>query len=412
MIKWMQIAMFAIVLCGCVEVSNTYRKYDAEVKIVETRDYLMPVAAECGYGEFPFVSGREDVQMSRGKLEEWMMDRGFCLDGSSRIKVVLTQHGFSRRQSLEKWVGIWLLTGTIMTRNEAAYPISVKVYDSISRKIIFEKKFDNQGVIWVAHLPIIGSVPEIFSYYSPSSDYFKSWIVESLDLAYCAVKKYVAEHPECISSIGESNKGDTKGRFFGTGWFVNTNHIVTCAHVIKDVDTFWFNDKNGERQFLRKIAVDNDNDIALLQCKNFASPVFLPLGTNRVNVSDKVFSVGYPLPDLLGEEQKYAEGVVSSEKGLMDGSNLYQVSVPLQPGNSGGAVIDENGFVIGIVSTALSSQWLLKHAGVVPQNVNFAVKSGYIKLLLDNVGIRYSTDESSLPAVDVARQSTVMIVAE
>ena len=86
-----------------------------------------------------------------------------------------------------------------------------------------------------------------------------------------------------------------------------------------------------------------------------------------------------------GLAPKLTRGEISSLSGLQDDPRFFQISVPVQPGNSGGALVDEHGNVIGITSGQLSAIEMLKAAGSLPQNVNYAVKISYARLLLDNI---------------------------
>jgi S1-C subfamily serine protease len=79
------------------------------------------------------------------------------------------------------------------------------------------------------------------------------------------------------------------------------------------------------------------------------------------------------------------KGEISSQTGFQDDPRQWQISVPIQPGNSGGPLCDENGNLIGIVESTLDAIKMAKMAGEIPQNVNYAVKSSYILPLLDEV---------------------------
>jgi S1-C subfamily serine protease len=124
------------------------------------------------------------------------------------------------------------------------------------------------------------------------------------------------------------------------------------------------------------VRVSERDDVALLRT---GSPVphWLTFGDpERVRPGDRVFTVGYPVADFLGEEPKYTDGAVSSLTGAEGDARRMQVSVPIQPGNSGGPLLNEEGRVVGIVVATASSQEFEWATGVAPQNVNWAVKAG------------------------------------
>jgi S1-C subfamily serine protease len=88
---------------------------------------------------------------------------------------------------------------------------------------------------------------------------------------------------------------------------------------------------------------------------------------------------------LQGFAPKLARGEIASLSGPRDDARFFQISAPLQPGNSGGALVDERGNVIGIVSAKLSASATLKVTGELPENVNYAVKSGFLLGFLESV---------------------------
>jgi S1-C subfamily serine protease len=98
-----------------------------------------------------------------------------------------------------------------------------------------------------------------------------------------------------------------------------------------------------------------------------------------------VFTIGFPNPDVQGLSPKLTKGEVRSLAGLQDDPRMYQISAPVQPGNSGGCLVDDAGNVVGIISSKLDTVAMAKATGDVPQNVNYALKISYAKLLLDSL---------------------------
>ena len=95
------------------------------------------------------------------------------------------------------------------------------------------------------------------------------------------------------------------------------------------------------------------------------------------DIGSEVFALGYPMADVLGDEIKYTEGSISSKTGIDGDISSYQISVPIQPGNSGGPLFDENGNVVGITSSILNREMFDS------ENVNYAIKISYLKNLID-----------------------------
>src|SRR5207248_1178808 len=132
------------------------------------------------------------------------------------------------------------------------------------------------------------------------------------------------------------------------------------------------------------IKVDAANDLALLKAKGkFAA---LPVATSRaVRLGDTVVTVGFPNLGLQGFAPKFARGEIGSLSGPQDDARYFQISVPMQPGNSGGALVDERGNVVGVVSATLSAKAALATSGALPQNVSYAVKSSFLLGFLESV---------------------------
>ena len=95
--------------------------------------------------------------------------------------------------------------------------------------------------------------------------------------------------------------------------------------------------------------------------------------------------VGFPNIGLQGFAPKLAKGEIAALSGAQDDPRYFQISVPLQPGNSGGGLVDERGNVVGVVSAKLSAAAALAASGSLPENVNYAVKSSLLLSFLESV---------------------------
>jgi S1-C subfamily serine protease len=84
---------------------------------------------------------------------------------------------------------------------------------------------------------------------------------------------------------------------------------------------------------------------------------------------------------------KFAKGEIASLSGSQDDARYFQISVPVQPGNSGGALVDEHGNVVGVVSAKLDASAALAATGALPENVNYAVKSSFLLSFLESVPV-------------------------
>ena len=133
------------------------------------------------------------------------------------------------------------------------------------------------------------------------------------------------------------------------------------------------------------VAQDPRNDLALLR-----APVRLPaaayLDDRGIRPGDSVVAVGFPLPGLLASEASVTTGTVSALAGIGNDARLFQVTVPVQPGNSWGPLLDLHGRVVGIVVGKLDALEVASVTGDIPQNVNFAIKAGVARSFLQGSG--------------------------
>jgi S1-C subfamily serine protease len=170
----------------------------------------------------------------------------------------------------------------------------------------------------------------------------------------------------------------------GTGFFVTDDgFLVTNNHVVKNASQVYLVTGAG-RVPATVVKTDAQHDLALLKAEgNFDPLPVIPSGT--VSLGATVATVGYPNVRLQGQAAKLAKGEIAALSGAQDDPRYFQISVPLQPGNSGGALVDGHGNVVGIVSAKLDANAALLTSGALPENVNYAVKSSYLLNFLDSV---------------------------
>jgi S1-C subfamily serine protease len=130
--------------------------------------------------------------------------------------------------------------------------------------------------------------------------------------------------------------------------------------------------------------LDAADDLALLKAEGqFVSLPIVSSGT--VNLGATVATIGFPNTVMQGFSPKLAKGEIASLSGAADDPLYFQISVPIQPGNSGGALVDEHGNVVGVVSAKLNPSVALAASGALPENVNYAVKSSFLLSFLESV---------------------------
>jgi S1-C subfamily serine protease len=170
----------------------------------------------------------------------------------------------------------------------------------------------------------------------------------------------------------------------GTGFFITEDgYLITNNHVVKDAAKVRLLTSAGLIS-AKVVRVDAANDLALLKAEGRFAPLSVA-ASRGVKLGGTVATVGFPNIGLQGFSPKLAKGEIASLSGAADDPRYFQISVPVQPGNSGGALVDEHGNVIGIVSAKLNASAALAASGALPENVNYAIKSSFLLSFLESV---------------------------
>jgi serine protease Do len=196
----------------------------------------------------------------------------------------------------------------------------------------------------------------------------------------------------------------------GTGFFITHDGLVlTNAHVVKGCSEIHVTPTKGSFFSAEIVALDKTNDLALLKTAYAASRI-AQLRTNT-RLGEGVDAFGYPLNGLLATSGNFTLGNVSALVGLSDDSRYLQVSTPVQPGNSGEPLLDQNGNLVGIVSAKLNAvKIMLATNGDIPENVNFAIKASVAANFLQSNSVKYEVGEASqqLQPADIADEAKAM----
>lgn len=198
----------------------------------------------------------------------------------------------------------------------------------------------------------------------------------------------------------------------GSGFFITEDgFLVTNDHVVKDAKTVRIKIKSGVLN-ATVIKTDSTRDLALLKVTGKFEPLSLAEGA-ELQLGETTFTIGFPNPDIQGVEPKYTDGKISSLKGLQDDSAQYQISVPVQPGNSGGALVDLRGEVVGVVVARLNDMTMLRSIGSIPQNVNYAIKAHVLREFIKQVpGVTLPSARSIKPdeVIKNAQSAAAMVL--
>jgi S1-C subfamily serine protease len=178
--------------------------------------------------------------------------------------------------------------------------------------------------------------------------------------------------------------------------------MVTNFHVVKGARQLAVVTADGRTLRAEYLRGDLENDLALLKVDSQTTP--LPIAPGDVLYKgQEVLALGYPLVTLQGQEVKASFGYVNARSGMNGDPAYSQIDVPIQPGNSGGPLLDRNGRVVGVVTAMLNPLMTLRVSGALPQNVNYALKSELVlDLLRDEFGQKWEP-QSAGPAAENLR---------
>lgn len=199
---------------------------------------------------------------------------------------------------------------------------------------------------------------------------------------------------------------------YGSGLLVKGGYVLTCWHVVDGVERISVS-AAGKNHVAKVVQKDVANDIAILKVSEIVTGVVLNL-SDDAKLGEKVFTLGYPHPDLQGSDVKFTTGSISSLTGIDNSPRYFQISAPLQSGNSGGPLFDEKGNLVGMVAAKLDSLATLQLTGDLPQNVNYAIKADYLEPVLKTIqrleiGKAKTKDVNLLELIEELKQSAVMI---
>jgi serine protease Do len=180
-------------------------------------------------------------------------------------------------------------------------------------------------------------------------------------------------------------------QFSGTGFALSQNgYLVTSYHVIREADSLMIESQDGRQLKVETVYEDPSHDLALLRVVDTAFTSFgrLPYAFSKgeTDLGERVFTLGYPREDVV-----YGEGSVSAVTGFQNDSTAYQVSIPVNPGNSGGPLLDERGNLIGVISGKQTDT----------EGAAFAVKSSYLLGLIEAIEKDTLQEKVKLPRTNL-----------
>ena len=165
----------------------------------------------------------------------------------------------------------------------------------------------------------------------------------------------------------------------GTGWALKKGYIVTNFHCVDGAKSIVV--ETSESHYSAKVvATDPSSDLAIIKIDDNKFRGFgeIPYSIERkqCEVGETVWTLGFPMTSIMGDEVKFTDGKISAKTGYMGDLSTYQITVPIHPGNSGGPLFNKNGNVVGVTSSGLDKQ--------LADNVNYAIKANYLLNLIES----------------------------
>jgi S1-C subfamily serine protease len=189
----------------------------------------------------------------------------------------------------------------------------------------------------------------------------------------------------------------------GTGFLINNEgYVVTNFHVIDGAKEITVKGIKGDYNTpfqLDVVAVDRQLDLALLKINTklitFETPPYAIGKSKILDQASDIFALGYPMKSTMGNEIKVTTGIVNSTSGFKGSISEFQISASVQPGNSGGPLLDKDGNIVGVVSAKIKSKEV--------DNVGYAIKSDYLTFFLEQIGdIEFKKEAEKLEETDLS----------
>ncbi len=182
------------------------------------------------------------------------------------------------------------------------------------------------------------------------------------------------------------------------GYFVSNNHVVEICSEVKTKN-------EGQTYTANIIAVDKKNDLALGKV-NFSDNDYISMSDDGARLGEEVIVAGFPFQQHLSESIKVTQGIISSLSGPGNDYSIFQMDAAVQPGNSGGPIINNQGELIGVTVAKADSDVFYEETGSLPENINFGIKVETLKPFLSANKIKqpwsFFSSSNSMNGVELA----------
>lgn len=214
-----------------------------------------------------------------------------------------------------------------------------------------------------------------------------------------------------IRRIGQGPDCKAEKAVSGTGFPISPGGLImTAYHVVKGRDDIKIHLNEGRTVPAKLKSLSSRLDVAILTVDADTEHHWVVPETSNVQSGMEVFTIGFPAPEVLGNEPKFSDGVISSLSGIKGDKALMQVSVPIAPGSSGGPLFTKHGRLVGVVLSSVKAEEFFESSGALPQNINWGVKASALEAMAPVGDAERFPSEKK--AKEFARKAVCMVVAK
>lgn len=332
----------------------------------------------------------------RGQLIEVASDRNVTVNPKGEPTV----SAINRDQYDEREIRVVKPGGTVVAFacDDDCEEMSVDILDRSGRRIDDGPNSGKQGAVFLA------------------SEWTGIAVVRSevtCRVESCLAGWQVIEFDDQAADPASADGNPSEASLGGTGTCFAVHprgYVLTAYHVIDGASEVTVTLADGRHYKVEAVSASPSNDIAILRLAG-DTPSYLDIrGIREEDMGQHVFTIGYPVPDWLGQQPKFTDGTLSGLSGLNGERATVQISVPMQPGNSGGPIVNNQGQAIGVAVGSANGKEFARSTGSMPQNMNFAARAEYALPLFPKAPPQ-ATATGLEDAISQARRSVCFVEA-